>query len=398
MIWCMETGVSIIIPTCDRPETLERALRSAINQTIPANVVVVNDGRIPIVAITGVTVVSTPHPYSGPSVARNIGVRACNLTCTSVCYLDDDDELMPDYVATQSSLLGDGSEFGFSTALFKYPDDSETTDPEPSNKGSKNYYDPNALLRQNIAPVSSFIHTSRAWSKIGGWDEGLLRMEDWDFWGRMFIACGPPSKTDKVTNIIYKGGSVSRSDYNPFAYAMSCHWRDIVQDRLRYLSCQKRGMVQVYDPLPKIPPLTIVASACQDCKKISSDAAYFMPEIIIINPIDSPCLYINGPKNVRYFYASQSCNTVTRHLNFGLILSRSKYVWVGHTFWPEQLWELENDVELYLVASSGGICMRRAVLERIGGLEEDAELDEAMRDFTKRAAKVFKVKEVLAAF
>jgi GT2 family glycosyltransferase len=388
----MESGVAIIIPTCDRPELLERAVHSATNQTIPANVVIVNDGKLPVKNFGGVTLVSTPRPYSGPSVARNIGIRATKMVANSICYLDDDDELFPDYVSTQASLLNQGHEFGFSTALFRYPDGTETTDPEPSNKGLKRYYDPNALLGQNIAPVSSFIHTTKAWSKILGWDESLLRMEDWDFWGRLFISCGTPAKTEKVTNIIYKGGSVSRSDFNPFAYAMSCHWRDIVEDRLRYLSGASRGFVQIDDPLPRVPLLTAVASEYQEWHRIVAPACQWTHEIIVIQRPNEFRSCLQGLKNTRLFAPSPLCNTVVKQLNFGLMLSRSKYVWVGHSFSQELFLELERDVELYLVSSKDGLCCRRSVLERIGGLNEFMDYDSALHDLADRASKVFKVK------
>ena len=210
---------------------------------------------------------------------------------------------------------------------------------------------------------------------------------------RMFIACGKPAKTKKVTNVIYKDGSVSHSDFNPFAYAMSCHWRDIVEDRLKYLSNQGRGRTEINDPLPVVPPLTVVASERQEWPRIIAVACKWIHEIIVVQRLDPSfrsCL--QGLKNVRLFAPSPSCNTLVKQLNFGLILSRSKYVWIGHSFSQEQLWELEHDVELYLVASKNGLCCRRSVLERIGGLNEGMDFDEAMDDLTNRASTVFKIK------
>jgi len=390
----MESGVAIIIPTCDRPELLERAVRSATNQTIPANVVVVNDGKLPVKNFGGVTLVSTPKPYSGPSVARNVGIRATEMVANSICYLDDDDELLPDYVSTQASLLNQGHEFGFSTALFRYPDGTETTDPEPSNKGLKRYYDPNALLGQNIAPVSSFIHTTKAWSKIGGWDETLLRMEDWDFWGRMFIACGQPSMVQKVTNVIHKGGSVSRSDFNVFAYAMSCHWRDIVADRLKFLSGEKRGVVYYGDPLPRVPSMTVVVSELQDWSSILASVAKCPYEVVVVHG-DSRLAQQKFPpsKWIRLFEPSPTCNTVAKQVSFGMILSRSKYVWFGNSYDQDQFSELDHNSDLYVISSPRGVVCKRSVLERIGGLA-DLPMEEAISEFAGRARENFKVKEM----
>jgi len=390
----MGSGVAIIIPTCDRPETLVRAVNSALNQTVKAEVVVVDDGVIPPRVDSSVLVIKTPRPYSGPAKARNLGILNCSPMADKICYLDDDDELLPEYVKVQSGLIDKGHEFGFSLALYKYADGSETIDPEPGNKGVKNYYDATALLKQNIAPISSFIHSTSAWSKIGGWDETLLRMEDWDFWGRMFIACGQPSMAQTVTNVINKGGSVSRSDYNVFAYAMSCHWRDIIDDRLKFLSGEKRGVIYYGDPLPRVPSLTVVVSELQDWSSILASVAKCPYEVVVIHGDWRLAQQKFSPsKWIRLFEPSPTCNTVAKQLSFGMILSRSKYVWFGNAYDQDQFSELDHNSDLYVVSSPRGVVCKRSVLERIGGLA-DLPMEEAISEFVGRAREKFKVKEI----
>jgi len=195
----MDVAVALIIPTVDRPKLLERAVLSALLQQVQfAQIIVVNDAprkNKPIeidIPNKLIKLVST-NGAEGLPAARATGLANLDSKINAICYLDDDDELLPNYLAYLIKPIADGAQFAFSKALFKYPDGSSTEDPEPNNHGPKRYYDPNALLTQNIAPVSSFIHTVHALNEIGGWDRTLIRMEDWDFWARMFIRFGHSS-------------------------------------------------------------------------------------------------------------------------------------------------------------------------------------------------------------
>ncbi|MES2541879.1 MAG: glycosyltransferase family 2 protein [Pseudomonadota bacterium] len=93
---------SIIIPTKDRPKSLLAAVKSALN-ALPdgGEIVVVDDaGSIPAVeALSGfmsekIKVLNNPGPH-GPSQARNFGISQSGGEV--LFFLDDDDELMPDY-------------------------------------------------------------------------------------------------------------------------------------------------------------------------------------------------------------------------------------------------------------------------------------------------------------
>jgi SAM-dependent methyltransferase len=71
----------------------------------PTQVVVVNDGTEPVAEVTqsfvdrlpDLTVVATPHPYSGPSEARNVGLAT--VTQSVIAYLDDDNEMASRWLA-----------------------------------------------------------------------------------------------------------------------------------------------------------------------------------------------------------------------------------------------------------------------------------------------------------
>nr|BFE63871.1 hypothetical protein GCM10020063_083970 [Dactylosporangium thailandense] len=98
--------VSVVIPTRNRPELVVRAVRSALAQTLTdIEIVVVVDGPDPatIAALEAVgddriRPVELPESGGAPN-ARNRGVD--NARADWVAFLDDDDEWLPEKLATQ---------------------------------------------------------------------------------------------------------------------------------------------------------------------------------------------------------------------------------------------------------------------------------------------------------
>jgi glycosyltransferase involved in cell wall biosynthesis len=98
--------VTAVIPTCNRPKLLLRAVSSALSQDYPLmEVIVVIDGPDPVtetaleaIADSRLRVISLPEK-SGAPVARNAGVRAA--FGEWIAFLDDDDEWLPDKTTKQ---------------------------------------------------------------------------------------------------------------------------------------------------------------------------------------------------------------------------------------------------------------------------------------------------------
>lgn len=98
--------VSVVIPTCDRPDLVIRAVRGALAQTLDTiEVIVVVDGAD---AATLAVLAEVPDDRlrvvplaerGGAPNARNVGVREARAAWTA--FLDDDDEWLPEKLAVQ---------------------------------------------------------------------------------------------------------------------------------------------------------------------------------------------------------------------------------------------------------------------------------------------------------
>lgn len=105
------SDVSVIIPTWNRAETIEKAVRSALAQTVsPLEVLVCDDGSTDnteqiVKSIGDQRVRWIPGPHGGrPSIPRNRGIMESKGEW--LAFLDSDDEWLPEKLDRQLSLAG----------------------------------------------------------------------------------------------------------------------------------------------------------------------------------------------------------------------------------------------------------------------------------------------------
>jgi glycosyltransferase involved in cell wall biosynthesis len=185
-------SVTAIVPTCDRPHLLERALRSVLAQDFrPKEIMVVDDTgnghehvtrqALQRYGSTGLRVVANANA-KGVSGARNTGAELA--TGDIVAFLDDDDEWLPSYLnqAVDAFIVGT-LDVLCADLLCRFDDGID----RPS-KSAPETLRSEVFLTRNPGLVGSNIIIKRTlYLEIGGFDESLPACNDMDFGIRLSL-------------------------------------------------------------------------------------------------------------------------------------------------------------------------------------------------------------------
>ena len=180
--------VSVIIPAFNRADTLPRALRSVLMQSLrPAEIIVVDDHSADATGAVGrkwgARVIRHQH-NQGAAAARNTAIAAA--TQPWLAPLDSDDEWLPDHLATLWSLRGDHVLVAGNTV--SWFDDSPQTPPMYAGtvrRRVQTLRSPAVLIPQNLIPASAVMVRREAVLAAGGYNTELKYAEDWDLWLRV---------------------------------------------------------------------------------------------------------------------------------------------------------------------------------------------------------------------
>jgi glycosyltransferase involved in cell wall biosynthesis len=196
-------AVSVVVPTRDRLALLSQAaLPSALGQAgVDVEVIVVDDGSIEetgrrlqaLAEQEGVRVLRHDRPR-GVAAARNTGVAAARAEW--VAFLDDDDLWSPHKLAAQlESVAVSGASFAYCGVVVLTEGGTPTEIMEPPRpQGLRD-----ELLRRNSLPAgsSNVLAATRLVRNVGGFDERLSYLADWDLWLKLALA-GIPAACDDV--------------------------------------------------------------------------------------------------------------------------------------------------------------------------------------------------------
>ncbi len=110
-----KTEISIIIPVYNGEKTIESCLNSLLNQTIPAEIIVIDDGStdktLPILKKNfhfKIKLITQHH--QGPAIARNKGARLASGKI--LVFADADMTFAPDYLEVLTQPILEGKEIG----------------------------------------------------------------------------------------------------------------------------------------------------------------------------------------------------------------------------------------------------------------------------------------------
>jgi glycosyltransferase involved in cell wall biosynthesis len=194
-------AVTVVIPTRDRWSLLPRALSAALGQEgVDLEVVVVDDGSsqpppADLAAAAGDRVRLERLPVNrGVSAARNAGVAVARGAW--IAFLDDDDLWAPHKLAVQvGELERAGAAWTWCGAWYV---DGQGT-PASVAAGPTAEQVAAALPSGNVIPAGSSTVVARrdVLGALGGFDETIVHMPDWDLWLRLeaeatAVGCAEP--------------------------------------------------------------------------------------------------------------------------------------------------------------------------------------------------------------
>lgn len=193
-------GIVVVIPFYNGAAWIERALKSVVAQTVPADeFIVVNDGSHPDER-AALGELARRYPFrivdkenGGQGSARNTGVASS--TAPLISFLDQDDFYLPQHNEDLLRVVPNNDpRFGFAYADLVLGDaEGRTqisnllrTQPEGSHPKTG---DIKRIIGTDlfILPSASFIQRS-AYEAVGGFDEQFTGYEDDDLFGRLFRA------------------------------------------------------------------------------------------------------------------------------------------------------------------------------------------------------------------
>ncbi|MBL4591453.1 MAG: glycosyltransferase [Phycisphaerales bacterium] len=175
---------SIIMPTWNRKEVISRAIDSVISQSFGAwQLIIADDGSTDgtesflretykeLFESNKIVFLSAPH--AGVSAARNLALEAA--TGDWIAYLDSDNEWHEHYLLiTAGGYTRDNT---LRTAYAALRVDDQATGRKFVRASSFNWA---KLAAQNFIDLNIFSHDRTLYQELGGFDESLTRLVDWD--------------------------------------------------------------------------------------------------------------------------------------------------------------------------------------------------------------------------
>ncbi|WP_436906601.1 glycosyltransferase [Halosimplex marinum] len=184
--------VSVVLPTYDRCETIGRAVRSVLEQTVEDLELIVVDGgstdgteRV-VGEIDDDRLRFVREPDDGPSEARNRGIDLAS--GAYIAFQDSDDVWEPSKLEKQLDRFeAGGADVGVVYTAFRRElrDGTEQYVPRTDEVGRTSGDIHRQLLEMNLVTASTALVRRECFRELGGFDETLPSMEDWELWIRL---------------------------------------------------------------------------------------------------------------------------------------------------------------------------------------------------------------------
>ena len=187
--------ISVVIPTHNRADVIARAIFSVQNQSYSdLQIVVVSDGSTDHTKEIVTELANGDErikyieyfPACGGNHARNVGIQ--NSDGEYIAFLDDDDEWLQDKLAAQITKLEENPEAGmvYTGVNIIYENEDISYLSKPTERGDLSK---KILFGNCISTTSSVLIRKNILEDVGGFDEQLRALQDYDLWIRVCQRC-----------------------------------------------------------------------------------------------------------------------------------------------------------------------------------------------------------------
>jgi glycosyltransferase involved in cell wall biosynthesis len=179
-----DVRISVVMPTWNRRGVIVRALNSAFRQSLaPSEVIVIDDGSVDGTLemlesefadeVANGRLILIGCMRGGVSRARNRGLETA--AGDFIAYLDSDNEWHSDHLLYSVGMLHRSSEFDCAYTAIRI-----SRAGEGKRRILSNHYCRDRLLRSNFIDLNAFVHRREKYLCLGGFDQTLRRLVDWD--------------------------------------------------------------------------------------------------------------------------------------------------------------------------------------------------------------------------
>ncbi|WP_342647780.1 glycosyltransferase [Mucilaginibacter sp. CSA2-8R] len=180
--------ISVIIPCFNSGEFLMSAIDSVQNNSSAYNfeVIIINDGSTDQYTLDLLKELSAKsykvinQENKGAANARNKGVKSAS--GKYLLMLDSDNRIYPDFIARSIKKLEASEKIGVA-----YGNVNFIGDVSHKRMFIIREFDPHILMLHNFIDMCAVIR-KKTWDELNGLDEGLVALEDWELWLRVYKA------------------------------------------------------------------------------------------------------------------------------------------------------------------------------------------------------------------
>lgn len=237
--------ITVVIPTYNRFEMLQRALQSVLAQTFKKfEIIVVNDASTDDTTErvqrsfkreieTGIIKYVSNEKNLGRSACRNTGIKLSKTEL--ITFLDDDDEWLPDHLDSLNNFMCEHRNTGLAFSNWVLLNE-QTREKTAGIKGVKTgiggpYFE--LMLRALIGYPSTCIIRRSLLEKTNGFDAGLPLREDWQLFTRCAMIGGIGFMDKPTVHIYVHSGSYSNNKVQ-WVNATEAAWNSITASAKHY--------------------------------------------------------------------------------------------------------------------------------------------------------------------